>query len=324
MQGSQPSLFRSRPPWSCPLALPLVVLAGGALWAGAPPVDPPDCEARLEAAVEAISTDPRVKDVPRAKLKATAEFTTGNMLFVLLHETAHGLISDLGLPVLGREEDAADAFATVTMLEMKTEFTHRTLVNATKSWMISDRRSRESGENVVYYDAHGLDLQRAYNIICLMVGSDPDQFEDLAKETNLPEDRRETCAGDYSNASWSWDKALKPYLRTPEQERTKYQIIYAKPEGSLDIFERAFRVTGMMERVGERLADLYAWRKPFSIEARTCGDPGATWDVTAHKVILCYELADEFVQQYKQHGEEPLAKLSPPPGSRSGAPMSFR
>ena len=304
--------------------LPFVALASGALWAGSPPADDPDCEARLEAAVQAISVHPRVKDVPRATLKATAEFTTGNMLFVLLHEAAHGLISDLGIPVLGREEDAADAFATVSMLEMKTEFTHRTLVNSAKSWMISDRRSRENREAVTYYDAHGLDLQRAYNIICLMVGSDPERFDDLAREVNLPEDRRETCMGDYSNASWSWDKALKPYLRPPNQERTKYQIIYSKPEGSLDIFEQAFRVTEIMERVGERLADLYAWRKPFTIEARTCGAPGATWSIPEHKMILCYELADEFVQLYKLYGEQPLATLSPPAGGRSGAPMGFR
>ena len=92
--------------------------------------------------------------------------------------------------MLGREEDAADQFATVTMLEMKTEFTHRTLVNSAKSWLISDRRARDKGEAVTYYDNHGLDLQRAYNIICLMVGSDNDQFEDLADEVNLPEDPR--------------------------------------------------------------------------------------------------------------------------------------
>ena len=53
---------------------------------------------------------------------------------------------------------------------MKTEFTHRTLVNSAKSWLISDRRARDKGEAVTYYDNHGLDLQRAYNIICLMVG----------------------------------------------------------------------------------------------------------------------------------------------------------
>jgi len=313
-----------RRPWAWLVALPLLLVAAGALWAGPPPVDPPDCEERLEKAVEAIASHPRVAKLPRDKLRSTTEFATGNMLFVLLHEMAHGLIADLGLPVLGREEDAADAFATVAMLEMKTEFTHRTLVNAAKAWMISDRRSREAGEPMVYYDVHGLDLQRAYNIVCLMVGSDPDLFEDLANEVNLPEERRDSCAGDYSNASWSWNKALQPFLRKSDQERTKYEVLYGKPEGSLDIFEKAFRATGMMERVADRMTDQYAWRKSFAIEAKSCGTSGANWSIPQHKVIVCYELADEFVQLYKLHGEEPLASLSPPSGRASGPPLGFR
>ena len=157
-----------------------------------------------------------------------------------------------------------------------------------------------------------------------MVGSDPDQFEDLAKEVNLPEDRQGTCQGDYSNASWSWEKALKPYLRAPEQERQKYQITYGKAEGSLDIFERAFRATAMMERVAARMADVYAWRKPFAMEAQTCGSSGANWDVQQHKIVVCYELADEFVTLFKTHGEDSFSKLSPPAGYRPGACERWR
>jgi hypothetical protein len=305
------------------LAIALLML-GGLTLAAAPIVDSPECLARLDAVVAAISTHPRVKDEPRAKLKATAEFALGNALFVFLHELGHGLIADLGLPVLGREEDAADAFAVVTMLEMKTEFTHRVLANAARSWLISDRRSRENGEPVIYYDAHGLDLQRAYNIICLMVGSDPDQFDDLAKEVNLPEDRRETCIGDYSNASWSWKKALEPHMRSANAAQTQHQVVYGKAQGGLDIVERAFRAAGLLERVAALAADKYSWRKPFAIEAQTCGEPGASWSVPDHKVIFCYELAEEFVQQYRLHGEDPLAALSPPAGDRSGKPLSFR
>jgi hypothetical protein len=307
--------------WTAGLAF--MALSGGLLWAG-PPADDPDCAARLEAAVDAIATHPRVKDVPRDKLKATTEFTVGNMLFVLLHEAGHGLISDLGLPVLGREEDAADQFATVTILEMKTEFTHRTLVNSAKSWLISDRRARDKGEVSTYYDNHGLDLQRAYNIICLMVGSDNEQFEDLANEVNLPDDRQETCVFDYSNAQWSWEQALKPHRRAADQPRTTYQIVYGKAEGELDIVEQVFRVTGIMERVADRLVDQYAWKKPFTIEAQSCGSSGAKWVGPDHKITLCYELAEEFVQLYKQYGEAPLASLSPPVGGRLGAPMGFR
>lgn len=39
-----------------------------------------------------------------------AEFVSGNMLFVLLHELAHAAITQMGLPVLGKMEDAADFF----------------------------------------------------------------------------------------------------------------------------------------------------------------------------------------------------------------------
>jgi hypothetical protein len=313
---------RSWRPWA--IALALLTLAGGTLWA-APLPDSPDCEARLEAAVLAISTHPRVKDMPRDKLKATAEFAIGNTLFALMHEMAHGLIADLGLPVLGREEDAADAFATVMMLSMQTAVTHRVLVNAAKGWMISDRRSRESGETAVFYDAHGLDLQRAYNIICLMVGSDPDQFDDLANEANLPENRRQTCQDDYSNASWSWNKALEPYLRAPELEPMKYPIVFGKPEGSLDIFKQAFQASDIMGYVAA-FAGRFAWKKGFGVEVSMCGAPGANWSLQERKITFCYELADDFVQLYKLHGEDPLAKLSPPPmpTSRPGQPMGYR
>src|SRR3954454_13912300 len=40
-------------------------------------------------------------------------FVIGNTLFTLTHELGHAVISEFRLPVLGREEDAADAFATL-------------------------------------------------------------------------------------------------------------------------------------------------------------------------------------------------------------------
>jgi hypothetical protein len=285
----------------------MLVFIGGTMAARSGMPDSVECEARLAAAVEAMSTHPRVKDVPRTELQATAEFTTGNMLFVLLHEMAHGLIADLQLPVLGREEDAADQFATVSMLKMGAEFSHRTLVNAAKGWFLSDRRSRDRGDNTVYYDAHGLDLQRAYNIICIMV---------------LPEDRRDTCLWDYSNASWSWDKALKPYVRAAGQAPTKFNVAYGEVKYPLDIFERAFRATGVMERTSGYLVDGYAWRTPFTVEVKTCGQPDAHWNVPSHTVTLCYEMADDFVQLFKAHGHEPIAGLSPDPGTQPGAPIT--
>lgn len=41
--------------------------------------------------------------------------------FVFLHELSHALIDQLDLPILGKEEDAADAMATVLLLEEEQE-----------------------------------------------------------------------------------------------------------------------------------------------------------------------------------------------------------
>jgi hypothetical protein len=82
-------------------------------------------------------------------------------------------------------------------------FSHRVLVEAAKGWFLSVRRDKKEGDEVDYYDTHGLDEQRAYQIVCLMVGADPVRFKDLADETKLPEDRQKSCARDYSRASSS-------------------------------------------------------------------------------------------------------------------------
>ena len=73
-------------------------------------------------------------------------------------------------------------------------------------------------------------------------------------------------------------------------------------------------------------AGRFAWRHGFGIDVRMCGEPGASWSLPERKMVFCYELADDFVQLYKLHGEDPLAKLSPPlmPASRSGQPMGYR
>jgi hypothetical protein len=48
---------------------------------------------------------------------------------------------------------------------------------------------------LAFYDSHGLDKQRAYNIICLMVGADPSKFTELATAAKMPPNRQGTSQG---------------------------------------------------------------------------------------------------------------------------------
>src|SRR5262249_34421858 len=147
--------------------------------------------------------DSRFRGLSADFVRGLVEFVSGNLLFVLNHEMAHAAITQMGLPVVGKMEDAADSYATLRVLGIGSEFSHRVLITAAKGWFLAERRDQRTGDKVEFYDDHGLNQQRAYQIVCLMVGSDGEKFKDLANESKLPEERQGSCAGDYNNAAYS-------------------------------------------------------------------------------------------------------------------------
>jgi len=285
-------------------ALCLALLAATPAAAQTPARQPQPANSGMEQAASMMSGHARLKGASLQKQMDTVSFIAGNMLFVLLHETAHALVSEMGLPVLGREEDAADAYATVTMLKLGTSFSNRVVVEAAKGWFLSAERNERRGNMLAFYDEHGLDWQRAYQIVCLMVGSNPDQFQQLADWVQMPEDRQSSCGGDYSNASWSWDTVLKSHRRTGDQPKTKIDVVYGEAKGKLAIIAQAFRAVGLLETVAEFNAENYVWRAPYTMELQSCGEPGAHWDLKEHKLHVCYEMAEEFLNLYQDISAE--------------------
>ena len=282
----------------CTLVFVLLFSAGSAFAQSIPSTAERSASAIDEAARE-MGGDARLNGIPREKRKDAVEFVVDNMLFVLFHEMAHVHVTERGLPVLGREEDAADAFATLAMLKIGSDFSHNVLLLSTKAWFLSAEQGEKKSNLLVFYDEHGLDRQRAYQIVCLMVGSDPDKFADLANQVKMPEERQGSCAGDYSNASWSWDTALKSHRRTDEQSKIKIEAVYGEGKGELDVYSRLFPAVRLLEAVADRAAEEYVWRAPFTLEMRSCGRPDAHWNLPAHRLVLCYEMAEELVRLYR-------------------------
>jgi Putative metallopeptidase len=256
---------------------------------------------RVEAAAREIDKHPRLKDLSPPQRKELVEFVVGNMLFALLHETGHAHIQEMGLPVLGREEDAADAYAIVALLKVGGEVSHNVLIQATKGWFLDDARNQKEGIGLAFYDEHGLDKQRAYQIICLMVGSDPDKFSDLADKVKMPEDRQGTCQGDYSNASWSWGLVLKPHLRAPDEPKQKITVSFG-PASEYAVIAQAMRTTGMMEMLANYAANRFVWRRPITFDVQSCGQPDLHWELSTQRIIVCYEMAQDFANLYRGYG----------------------
>ena len=174
-------------------------------------------------------------------------------------------MSEFNLPVLGREEDAADSFAALALLHIGTDFAHRVLEDAARGLIVMGARRTTLGHEPLFYDEHGLDQQRAYQIICFMVGSDPGGFRAIAAEAKLPPERQESCGADYDQARASWAQLLEPHFRTapprpsfldrllnrppppPGQPEPRIDVDYADAAGDLARYRDALAAAGLLE-----------------------------------------------------------------------------
>jgi hypothetical protein len=278
-----------------------------------PPVIPPTgLEAGINGTVHDFMKSRRFEYLPESEVRDRVEFIAGNLIFATLHEVGHMLIAEMGLPVLGREEDAADSFATLIFLRVGTGFSHRLLAQAAGGWFLSERRDQKQKVKLNFFDQHGLDRQRAYNIVCLMVGSDSEKFDDeLADIVKMPRERQETCQDDYSNASWSWNKALAPHRRQPGQPKTNIGVSYADSP-AYQIYADGFRKIRLLETIADILSDRFVWRGPIELGMLSCGMPNAHWDLSARRIDICYELAADFAEMYRGYAGRPAGTSSVP------------
>jgi hypothetical protein len=104
-------------------------------------------QAGVDEAARMAAEVPYLKPLPARQRQAHVEFVFGNVLFVAAHELGHALVSEMKLPILGREEDAADVLAILTALWMGDQLSHRVLEDAAKRWFLAARRDKREGRS---------------------------------------------------------------------------------------------------------------------------------------------------------------------------------
>jgi len=141
---------------------------------------------------------------------------TGTLVFALMHELGHALIDVLDLPVTGREEDAVDQLATILMLGQGDA--GDSLAFGAIGWFAKNAQSGVNDE-LLFADAHGLNVQRYYDILCLVYGRDRARYPEILTGGWLPADRAARCPAEYARIAHSWRRLLWPHKRRPEPER---------------------------------------------------------------------------------------------------------
>jgi hypothetical protein len=137
----------------------------------------------------------------------------GTLVFALTHELGHALIDVLDLPVTGREEDAVDQLATILMLSQGEA--GDSLAFGAVGWFAKNAQSRVDND-LVFADDHGLNVQRYYNILCMVYGRDRARYPEIVTEGWLPADRAARCPAEYARLSHSWRRLLWPHKRRQE------------------------------------------------------------------------------------------------------------
>lgn len=134
------------------------------------------------------------------------EAVEGAYSFIMMHEVGHALIHLLDLPVTGREEDAVDQLAAVTLIASG-EKGARAALNG----VIALQDEGAAYGDADFADEHSLGPQRLYNMMCWVYGSDTQKYAWLVARGALPRERAVRCPGEYERMSKAWQRILQPH-----------------------------------------------------------------------------------------------------------------
>jgi len=238
----------------------------------------------------------QAQELTQDQYTQAANFAINATAATLYHEVGHMLISQFQLPILGKEEDAADNIATVMLLAAEDDNKDAMLIDAANSFFYSNNSAPEEIEDAAMYDLHSLDLQRAFQVICLMVGSDAELFGDLADEVGIDPDRQESCAFDYQQIAGNWQRLNETFI-TQGNNGQPITVSYEQPSDEHSGAAELLRDSQLLETVAKEITDTIELPKAVSFVGRECGEENAYYDSENEEVIICYEIVNLYFGQ---------------------------
>lgn len=219
----------------------------------------------------------------------TAVFIANEVIATFYHELGHALIDVLQLPVLGKEEDAADHLSVILMNDIWEEDAAAAILasDATAYALLAAQREA-GGEEPAYSDEHSLDLQRYYTVVCLFYGANPEARQQLAVDLELPQDRAERCPGEWDSAAGSWDAVLAD--ATPGGNNIGVEMA-AGQEGQPLADLLAEEVAAINERFG--MPEL------VTVVVADCGVVNAFYNPQDRTITICNEYAQNLQMMWE-------------------------
>lgn len=247
------------------------------------------CSAVSDAETQPDSQDP-------------TNFIIHNFEFVLLHELAHAIISDLDVPVLGPLEDTADYLA-ISMAISGDEsaegetFLRETLQDTARSFFTTWRLTNTYNAPVPYWDTHSLSIQRYYSIVCLLAGSNPASYRSIQSE--IPKARAQGCEAEYKIANTGFNWLLKNYT---SNDKPSTEVIYRFEMTTTPVQRKVvdeLKRLNLVQNTVNAVNETFGFESPIEVTLRTCAQANAFWSPEQRELLICYELFDAFAQVHQ-------------------------
>ncbi len=241
-------------------------------------------------------TPPQDIDLTPEQVDEDVLYVLGNITSTMFHEFAHGLVSELEIPVLGKEEDAVDAFANVVMVNHEDDAALDAMMVAVADDYFTAGQYEDGNDAGMQMDEHSMSAQRAFNVICILVGADPEKFKQAADNAGMPPERQESCAFDYEQAANAWDKLLADYyVQEGETPTSKITVTYGPPAAGQEAVAKLVKGSGIVEAVARQMIGLIKMPNPITVKVAACEEENAFWSPDDRSVTLCYELAQSYL-----------------------------
>ena len=136
----------------------------------------------------------------------------GPLVDVFLHEFGHLAFKLLNVPVLGREEDAADQFSAFLMLHFGPDEAHRLIAGTAYSFKPELQSPQTPIDKKAFSDTHGTPAQRFYNLLCTAYGANAQLFQGVVDKGYLPVERAIWCDDEYRQVAHAFKRLIVPHI----------------------------------------------------------------------------------------------------------------
>lgn len=221
------------------------------------------------------------------------DFIAANVLWILYHEMAHALIHQMELPVLGKEEDAADHLA-ILLSDSLWDEDHGDIINAYASsafW----RAGETAEEPAPWWDEHSTDQQRHFTVACLYYGGAPDERQDVLDAVGIPAERAELCIAEREQAEHAWGAVLDELSGGGFSEKLSF-----RQDGTAENQSGTARfVANILKDEVRDLNKEFSFPQGLAVTFAPCGEENAFYDPDKSELQICTEYSDFIDRLYK-------------------------